>query len=173
MPRGPEWRLTTCASIVVEHDDDQVIISLGAHVFYRSLENIPQLVRAWYESCKDRQLAMSFMSTVTKHFSPVLTEQEILILRQPGALSELEEDGLTVKILSGSPEVNVKYIIDEQPMEISIRLPADFPLKNVEVKEISRVGVTEGKWRGWMLNVQQLIMSRVGCQRTLAWYAAD
>lgn len=153
--------LISCGILVVENDDDQVIISLGAHVFYRALENIPLLVRAWYESCKDRQLAMSFISTVTKHFSSVLIEQELSILRQPGALTELADDDLTVKILSGSPEVNVKYIVDEQPMEISIRLPGDFPLRNVEVKEISRVGVTEGKWRGWMMNVQQLIMSRV------------
>lgn len=112
---------------------------------------------------------MSFMSAVTKHFSPILVSKEFAVLRQPGAISELEDDNLTIKVVSGAPEVNARYLIDEQPMEILIRLPAEFPLKSVEVKDLGRVGVTENKWRGWIFNLQQMIMSRVGtrpCSRS-------
>lgn len=109
---------------------------------------------------------MAFVNAVAKYFSPILIEHELSVLRQPGGLDELADDGFTIKILSGSPEVTARYIVDEQPMEISIRLPSDFPLHIIEVKEINRVGVTESKWRGWMINVQQLIMSRVSCLQT-------
>jgi hypothetical protein len=104
---------------------------------------------------------MAFMSAVTKFYSPALIKKEFDVLRQPGAISDLEDDNLTIKIVSGAPEVNAKYIIDEQPMEVSIRWPADFPLRSVEVKDLGRVGVTENKWRGWIFNLQQMIMSRV------------
>lgn len=145
---------------------EQVSIALSTHVFYRALENVPQLVRNWYEACKDRQLAMSFISVVTRHLSPVLIEHEFAVIRQPGVLKALENDSLSVRVLSASAEITAKYIIDEQPMEIAIKLPQDYPLRNVEVKEVNRVGVTEGKWRGWMLNVQQLVMSRVSTAAT-------
>jgi hypothetical protein len=137
------------------------LITLSTHVFYRALENVPQLVRNWYEACKDRQLAMAFIAIVQKHLSPVLIEHEFAVIRAPGILKNLEDDELSVRILSASGEITARYVIDEQPMEILIKLPQDYPLRNVEVKEINRVGVTEGKWRGWMINVQQLVMSRV------------
>jgi hypothetical protein len=145
----------------LEKETEQANIALSAHVFYRAMQTVPQLIRNWYEACKDRQLTMAFIAVVTRHVSPVLIEQEFAVVRQPGVLQELESDSLTVKVLTGSPEVTAKYIIDEQPMEISIRFPQEYPLRSIEVKEINRVGVTEGKWRGWMLNVQQLVMSRV------------
>lgn len=151
--------LIPCA--VIENAGDADLIGLRVHVFYRALETMPTLIRGWYESCKDRQLTMSFMSVVTRHFSPILISNEFAVLKKPGALSELEDDNLTIKVISGAPEVNARYIIDEQPMEISIRLPAEFPLRSVEVKDLGRVGVTENKWRGWIFNLQQMIMSRV------------
>jgi hypothetical protein len=149
-------------SLVLEAKTDQTEIALSTHVFYRALENVPQLVRNWYEACKDRQLAMSFISVVTRHISPVLIEHEFAVIREPGVLKTLEDDSLTVRVLSASAEITARYTIDEQPMEIVIKLPQEYPLRNVEVKEVNRVGVTEGKWRGWMMNVQQLVMSRVG-----------
>jgi len=146
---------------VLEVKTDQTEIALSTHVFYRALENVPQLVRNWYEACKDRQLAISFISVVTRHISPVLIEHEFAVIREPGVLKTLEDDSLTVRVLSASAEITARYTIDEQPMEIVIKLPQEYPLRNVEVKEVNRVGVTEGKWRGWMMNVQQLVMSRV------------
>jgi hypothetical protein len=47
-------------------------------------------------------------------------------------------------------------------MEIGIRLPAEFPLRGVEIRDLRRVGVPENKWRGWLMSVQQTITSRVG-----------
>ena len=165
LPTGIEFchieRCSPCCFLVLETKTDQTEIALSTHVFYRALENVPQLVRNWYEACKDRQLAMSFISVVTRHISPVLIEHEFAVIREPGVLKTLEDDSLTVRVLSASAEITARYTIDEQPMEIVIKLPQEYPLRNVEVKEVNRVGVTEGKWRGWMMNVQQLVMSRV------------
>lgn len=149
---------------LMEEADDFCLTSLSAHVFYRSLQMTPTLVREWYESIKDKQAANTFGTIISRHFSPAIIESELSVLKVVGATSELEDENMTIKVISGAPEINAKYIIDEQPLEISIKLPSDFPLKNVEVKELKRVGVTEAKWRGWLLNVQQMIMSRVRIQ---------
>ena len=46
-------------------------------------------------------------------------------------------------------------------MELSVRLPPEYPLVGVEVKEGKRVGVPESTWRAWLLNVQLVISSQV------------
>lgn len=46
-------------------------------------------------------------------------------------------------------------------MEIAIRLPPDYPLHSIEIREIQKVGVEEKRWRGWLLAVQQTITSQV------------
>lgn len=106
-------------------------------------------------------MAQTFRAIAVKHFCPVIIDKEFSILRSPQAILKLEDESLTVKVVSGAAEATVTYTVDEQPMEISVRLPPDFPLKTVEIKDVRRVGVTEQKWRGWLLNVQQLINSRV------------
>ena len=52
-------------------------------------------------------------------------------------------------------------MVDEQKMEIGVKLPADYPLHGVEVREIQKLGVEEKRWRGWLLAVQQIVTSQV------------
>jgi hypothetical protein len=145
---------------------------LAAHVFYRSLTSTPSIVRAFFEACKDRQLSLSLLNFTSRHFSPVIIQNEFAALKVPAAIAQLSEEGLNVKVVSGggasgvgSAEAVASYEIDEQPMEIGIRLPSEFPLRGVEVRDLRRVGVPENKWRGWLMGVQQLITSRVRSSR--------
>lgn len=147
---------------MMQDEDEFSKDALAAHVFYRALQMTPGLIRDWHKGIKDRQTATTIGTIISRHFSPALIESELSVLKSPGALGELEDDTMSIKVPTGAPEISAKYIIDEQPLEIAIRLPSDFPLKAVEVKEVSRFGVTEPKWRGWLLNIQQMIMSRNG-----------
>lgn len=129
-------------------------------------------MRTYYESLKDRQLSMSMLNFTARHYSPVIIKQEFSALRQPAAMALLTEEGLSVRIAqgggatvvagTGSAEAVASYVVDEQPMEIGIRLPAEFPLRGVEIRDLKRVGVPENKWRGWLMSVQQTITSRNG-----------
>ena len=148
------------------------LVPLASHLFYRTLVTIPSAIRTYYESLKDRQLSMSMLQFTARHFSPVIIAHEFSALRGPRALAQLTEEGLNVRIAqgggamvasgAGSAEAVASYVVDEQPMEIGIRLPAEFPLKGVDVRDLRRVGVPENKWRGWLMSVQQTITSRVG-----------
>lgn len=155
---------------MLQPEDLPDLVPLASHLFYRSLVTIPSAMRAFYESLKDRQLQMSMLNFTARHYSPVIIANEFSALRQPASLAQLTEEGLNVRIASGggttivgggSAEAIASYVVDEQPMEIGIRLPAEFPLKGVEVRDLRRVGVPENKWRGWLVSVQQTITSRV------------
>lgn len=145
---------------------------LASHLFYRALTTLPSAMRTYYESLKDRQLSMSMLNFTARHYSPVIIRHEFSALREPSAMAILTEEGLNVRIAqgggatvaagTGSAEAIASYVVDEQPMEIGIRLPAEFPLRGVEIRDLKRVGVPENKWRGWLMSVQQTITSRNG-----------
>lgn len=107
---------------------------------------------------------MAVSSFTSKHYSPVLIAHELAHLRDPNdpagkALRDNED--FTVKVAAGANEVKAVFIIDEQSMEIGIRLPPDFPLAGVEVKDVRKVGVQDAQWRAWLLAVQQVITTQV------------
>lgn len=69
---------------------------------------------------------------------------------------------MSIKVLAGSSEVIATYTVDEYPLEISIGMPNDYPLRTVEIKDLKKIGVSEGTWRAWILSIRQLIAGRNG-----------
>lgn len=51
---------------------------------------------------------------------------------------------------------------DECSMEVVIRLPRGFPLVNVEVECRQRLGVTEHRWRRWVLQIVTMLSTQDG-----------
>ncbi|CED83880.1 Predicted E3 ubiquitin ligase [Phaffia rhodozyma] len=134
----------------------------GAHLFYQALIVAPSLIRNWWSDQKDRQLSMAVSTFTSRFFSPVVIDHELSTLRDPDSMADLQDGDLTVKILPAVNEVNASYVVDEQPMEITVRLPSDYPLHGVEVRDVRRVGVDERKWKAWLLAVQQVVTTRDG-----------
>lgn len=135
---------------------------MAAHLYYRALLNVPSLIASWWGECKDRQLSNAVASFTTKHFSPVLIAAELGHVKDPAGTEELAGENWSIKVSAGSGEVTASYMVDDQEMEIAVRLPPDYPIHSIEVREVHRLGVDEKKWRGWLLAVQQVITSQVG-----------
>ena len=134
---------------------------LAAHVYYRALLTIPSLVRSWLEDCKDKNLYTSVTNYTATHFSPVIINTELSRLKSPESVEELSAENLTVKVASAVNEVTAGYNVDEHQLEITLKIPNDWPLQRVTVKDSKRIGVSEGRWRGWLLGVQQIVWSQV------------
>ncbi|WFC97537.1 hypothetical protein MYAM1_000251 [Malassezia yamatoensis] len=134
---------------------------LAAHVYFRALLHIPTQVRDWFFSVRDRQLSMQVSQVTSRFCTPLLADRELNHLRNPDALARLQDEAMSIKVLS-SNEVVATYTVDEHPMEIGVRLPTDFPLHGVEIKDLKRVGVSEAQWRAWLLAVQQMLSGRNG-----------
>jgi hypothetical protein len=136
---------------------------LASHAYLRALQAVPSMVRAWWEAQRDRQYSMAVAAFTAKHFSPLLIAREMSFV----AAGNLSDDDMSVKITSLGNEVKAVYTVDEVPLELSIRLPTEFPLVAIEVKDSRKVGVTEAQWRGWVLAVQQTIMAQVRARAPL------
>ncbi|KAL8278772.1 hypothetical protein RQP46_008841 [Phenoliferia psychrophenolica] len=137
----------------------------ASFVYYRALQAVPSLIRVWWESCTNRQLHMAVSTFTSRHFSPVLIAAELAHLRDPNdpaGKSLRDNPDFTVKVAAGANEVKAVFVVDEQTMEIGVRLPNEFPLLLVEVKDVRKVGVNDKQWRAWILAVQQVIITHNG-----------
>ncbi|KAK9466325.1 hypothetical protein V1512DRAFT_226858 [Lipomyces arxii] len=137
--------------------------ALGTFVFYRSLRHVPSLVRRWWSEIRNRQLSLGFESFVQKHFSPVLIDAEFKSVQTRLAEDELAEDeNMVVKVTRASREVSAIYTVDDQALEMTIRAPGSYPLHDVTVDGVKRVGVKENQWRAWLLASQAVIVAQNG-----------
>ncbi|KAF5380135.1 hypothetical protein D9615_006188 [Tricholomella constricta] len=135
---------------------------LAAHLYYRALLTVPSLIHTWVLDCKDRQLSSSITNYTSLYLSPVLIRTELAHVKSPDSLALLVDENLTIKVASSVNEVVASYSVDEHQLEIKLKIPADWPLHKIEIKDMKRVGVDENRWRAWILAVQQIIWSHNG-----------
>ncbi|KAJ7199225.1 hypothetical protein GGX14DRAFT_468328 [Mycena pura] len=131
---------------------------LAAHLYYRALLTVPSLIHTWVLDCKDRTLLASIGTYTAQHFSPVLIRAELTHVRSAG----LGDESLTVKVAVAVNEVAATYLVDDHRLEIRLKIPADWPLRKIEVKDVQHVGVEEMRWRAWLLAVQQTLWAQNG-----------
>ncbi|KAG0655711.1 hypothetical protein C6P46_000745 [Rhodotorula mucilaginosa] len=143
---------------------DRTSVSVfAAHVYYRALHTVPSVIRAYWSSLQNLQLSRVMQSFTTRHFSPLLVADELSVLRDadsPTGKQLRDNDDFTVKVASNGSEVKVVFVVDEEAMEIAIKVPNEFPLAGVEVRDVRKVGVTDKQWRAWLLAMQQVITSQ-------------
>lgn len=103
---------------------------------------------------------MAMTTYTSQYFSPIIIEAELAHVKGPAG-QELVDDSLSVKVAAAVNEVQASYLVDEHQLEIKLKIPSDWPLHKIEVKDMKRVGVDENRWRAWILAVQQTIWSHV------------
>ncbi|KAK9488434.1 hypothetical protein V1527DRAFT_457941 [Lipomyces starkeyi] len=134
------------------------------HIYYQLLRHVPSIVRKWWAEIRNRQLSLAVESFTQKYFSPVLIDAELQSIQAKLAEAEIEaeDENMQVKVSRVTHEVAAVYSIDEQTMEMIIRVPTNFPLHDVHVDGVKRVGVKENQWRAWLLASQAVITSQNG-----------
>lgn len=75
--------------------------------------------------------------------------------------TDLTDEKLLVKFASAVNEVVASYAVDEHQLQLTVKLPTDWPLHATEVRDAKPVGVSEERWRSWVLGVQQILSFRV------------
>ncbi|KAL0570451.1 hypothetical protein V5O48_011508 [Marasmius crinis-equi] len=133
---------------------------LAAHLYYRSLLTVPSVIYSWVLDCTDVQLSSAIGQYTSTHFSPVLIKTELNNVK--GAADLTGDENLSVKVASSVNEVAAAYSVDEHQLEIKIRIPSDWPLHRIEIKDTKVIGVDEKRWRAWILAMQQIMWAQNG-----------
>lgn len=84
------------------------------------------------------------------------------MLQSKDVRSQLEDEKFMIRIARSSNEVIASYIVDEYVMELSIKMPVNFPLRQAEFNTLERIGTSEVADLKWAkLPVQTVVNSRV------------
>ncbi len=135
---------------------------LVVHMYYLLLRHLSSQVRSWFLSCTNRALTIALEDFTEKNISPILIARELDELQSSTNSTELKSENMMLKIMRTAREVTAFYTVDEQTMEIRVHLPAAYPLRQVEVEGVRRIGVKEDRWRAWILASQSLMTSQNG-----------
>ncbi len=134
---------------------------LCVHVLYLMLKNASSICQTWYLEIKDRQFSQFVGKFVESYISPLTIKDEIDRVKESLQNSGNDADG-EITASMALREVKLSYTIDEQLLEMTVKIPTIYPLLSVQVEGPKRVGVREALWRSWLLASQRLITSRNG-----------
>ena len=130
------------------------------HLYYLSLKHLPSMAKAWWIDCPGRHKVSRIESWTEKFISPLVIADELATVDEWVSKSserDAEDESFKVKVSKKAKEVTAGYDVDEQTMQIVIKLPGAYPLRQATVEGINRVGVDEKKWRSWLINTQGVI----------------
>lgn len=128
------------------------------HLYYLALKHLPTLAKAWWRDNTSRQTQIPVESWTEKYISPLVIASELSAVSAWAANRDSDPDQpLTVKISTSTREITASIPIDEQSMSLAITLPPSYPLSRATVSGLHRVGVTEQKWRSWIITTQGVI----------------
>lgn len=135
---------------------------LLGHSMYCLFVNVGSLTSNWWLNIKDRSLQSKIEKFVSQFISPILIDKELDDVSNKMDKLKSNDDALTIKINKVTSEVKASYLIDEQKLELSFKLPSNYPLTNVQVVGVSRVGISEQKWKQWIMSAQRVITGMNG-----------
>ncbi len=144
----------------IEHDGDSMDnksekLKLEVNLLYMMMRFIGgSMVRKWFSSIRDIQLKNRLNTFISTYISPILIDD---ILDSLSLEDASMDEKFKMKVNKTVFEVTCSCEIDEQKMEILISLPVDYPLSQISVKGLSRVGIKEKKWQAWIRSFQYMI----------------
>ena len=139
---------------------------LVAFVLFRTIVAFPALVRKWWSSDCERWLSTGISKFVEEQASARIVQREIDLLLAKGKGPDCPwgggDDEIVVRGSAVTREVTAHYFKDDCTLEVLLRLPLAYPLRNVEVECTRSLGVSADKWNRWQLQIVTLLSMRDG-----------
>uniref|UniRef100_A0A8C5G0B7 E3 ubiquitin-protein ligase listerin n=1 Tax=Gouania willdenowi TaxID=441366 RepID=A0A8C5G0B7_GOUWI len=130
---------------------------LACSVYYSTVQDLPAMVRLWWNS-QEKRVSAAVEKFTMKYVSPVLSAQEVSSVHSSTQMF----DSMTVKARSAAREVIATYSVDDIFIELVIQLPQNYPLGAITVESGRRVGVAVQQWRNWMLQLSTYLTHQNG-----------
>ncbi|KAF0698519.1 Aste57867_10886 [Aphanomyces stellatus] len=150
--------LSTLAAL----DVASAVAPLAAAVFYRTVVKLPTMVRLWWNDDCTRSTRSWVAKFCEENVSPLLLVEEIRAIQVGGETALWDADEMTVRGSKVSREITTTYLKDECTLEMVIRVPPSYPLRSVEVECTKRIGISEERWRRWVLQILKVTASQDG-----------
>jgi hypothetical protein len=144
---------------------DEQLRLLRFHVLYLALRYTGSQAKSWFLGLKKRNVSIAVENYVRSAISPHIIESELDRVQTSLSSSDGEEDGLDIKFSRSTREIRASYKVDMQSLDIAVKIPDVYPLRDIVIEGVQRVGVRENQWRAWLLASQALAASQNGTIR--------
>ncbi|KAL3674178.1 hypothetical protein V7S43_000138 [Phytophthora oleae] len=143
------------------------VFQLGTRVFFRTVVRLPAMVRSWWNDDCSRATRSWAGKYFEDHITPSVLAAELELIQKAGENTAAsgeswDDEEMTVKGSRVSREITTTYMKDECALEMVVRVPASYPLRCVEVECTKRIGISEDRWRRWVLQIIRVTSSRDG-----------
>ena len=124
------------------------LAQLATYAVFRTICTLPAMFRGfWNDECT--RLQKTKLSRFTEEaVRGALVRKEMALLETARAASQWNPDEFVVRGSAVSGEVTAALIHEDTTIEITIKMPPCYPLKNVEVSCTSRIGCRMGAGGG-------------------------
>ncbi|TYZ61802.1 hypothetical protein PybrP1_004800 [[Pythium] brassicae (nom. inval.)] len=143
-------------------NDKASVFHVGARVFFRTVLRLPAMVRTWWNDECSRSLRSWAGKYFEDHITPFILASELEVIQAASQRQSWDADEMSVKGSRVSREITTTYVKDECALEMVIRVPASYPLRSVEVECTKRIGISEDRWRRWVLQIIKVTASQDG-----------
>lgn len=127
------------------------------HLYYLSFQYLGSYVQSWFNSIRDRQLKQRIEKFSIKYVSPLIVYKILEDVSKTKDKLISKDENMSIKVSNTTNEIRSIYSIDDQTMEMVIKIPESYPLSNVSVEGPLRLGVKENQWKAWLLASQRII----------------
>ncbi|RQM13354.1 hypothetical protein KXD40_004153 [Peronospora effusa] len=143
------------------------IFELGTRVFFRTVVRLPAMVRSWWNDDCSRATRSWAAKYFEDYITPSVLASELKLIQNASESSSSagaswDDEEMTVKGSRVSREITTTYVKDECALEMVVRVPSSYPLRCVEVECTKRIGISEDRWRRWVLQIIRVTSSRDG-----------
>ena len=134
---------------------------LLTHIYYLSVRFTPSLAKSWKLECKNRATVIAVEQFTERYISPLLIDHELTAVAEWVQTREADDEDMQIKVSKAVREVTAVYPVDDQTMEMVVKMPANFPLDMVTVEGVRRVGLDEQHFRKLLLASQAVVNFQV------------
>lgn len=131
-------------------------------LLYKFFTIFGSLVGQWWNNIKSRSFKDTVSNFVTRYISSKLIENELERTKLGLQKFDKNDLNLSIKVNKNNNEIKACYLIDDHKLEVAFKFPPNYPLQNVQVHGVSRVGVTEQQWKSWIISTQRIISNMNG-----------
>ncbi|KAJ0410537.1 hypothetical protein ATCC90586_008344 [Pythium insidiosum] len=142
--------------------NSSLVAQLAARAFFRTVMRLPAMVRTWWNDECSRSLRSWATKYFEEHITPYVLSTELEIIQKAADLHSWDAEEMTVKGSRVSREITTTYVKDECALEMVIRVPSAYPLRSVEVECTRRIGISEDRWRRWVLQIIKVTSAQDG-----------
>lgn len=137
---------------------------IALHLYFSVALHMPVTVRKWYNNNSHKRLCNLVNEYTVKHISQVICSLEMETVQEKcqERANDDKFNNLIIKARPNAREVYAIYTRDEFKMELTIKLPINYPLGSVQIDGGKRVGVTDLKWRSWLLQLTTFLSHQNG-----------